>query len=459
MWNRNEQTICAVSTPHGLGGISVIRISGSQALLISKKLSKSLSKKLIFESHRTYFSEIFDVSGNKVDEGLFTYFKNEKSYTGEEVVEISCHGSPFISQQILDLLVLHGCRIADKGEFTFRAYMNGKLDLIEAESVLALIQSQNKASSRLALRQLDGFVSNKFEFLISELTWCLAHIEASIDFSEQGVESASTDVLVNRLSSISENLIKIIDSYNSGRLIRDGIKLALIGEPNVGKSSLLNLILQNNKAIVTPIAGTTRDVIDGVTLYNETQFCISDTAGLRETNNEIEIIGIERSKIEAENADVVCLVFDSTAINFKEHSSFIKLHKEKKYLIILNKVDLISESQKTLLKNYFSNENFVIFSSAKDFNCREIILSNVLKLIGDISYLDEAVISSSRQLELTRDASQKIFDSINELKLNIGTEFVTLTLKEALISLQKILGQVFDDQIIDRVFSEFCLGK
>ncbi|MEK6627806.1 MAG: tRNA uridine-5-carboxymethylaminomethyl(34) synthesis GTPase MnmE, partial [Bdellovibrionota bacterium] len=292
MWNRSEQTICAISTPQGVGGLAVIRISGVEALSVCKRISKSLNKKKVIESHRAYFSEIFSLSENssenafvnKIDEAVITYFAKGKSFTGEETVEISCHGSKFIVQQILELLISCGCRMAERGEFTYRAFMNGRLDLVQAESVLALIESQNQASAIVALRQLEGHVSKQFAELISDLTWCLAHIEASIDFSEQGIEVVDTGVLVKKLESIAEALKTLTHSYQSGKLIKDGIKVALIGEPNVGKSSLLNLLLQSDKAIVTPIAGTTRDAIEGDTLYDGVKYSISDTAGLRDTD-------------------------------------------------------------------------------------------------------------------------------------------------------------------------------
>ena len=459
MWNRNEDTICAVSTPHGFGGISVIRISGKQAILACKNISLSFNKKINIQSHRAYFSIINDELGNKIDEVIITCFTNGKSYTGEDVVEISCHGSIFITQQILELLVKSGCRIADKGEFTFRAFMNDKLDLVEAESVLGLIQSQNKASAKLALRQLDGQISVEYENLISDLTWCLAHIEAGIDFSEQGIDTVDNHHLIQKLTDLSNTLFKLLKSYESGKLIKNGIKLVLIGEPNVGKSSLLNLLVENEKAIVTPIAGTTRDIIDAEILYSGVKFSISDTAGIRETSNEIEIIGINRSKKEADKADIICFVLDSTS-NFSDKLTLYNdFYHDKKIFFIFNKSDLISDEMKALILKNFKTDFPIVFTSALIKESRDILLSEILKSIGDISFLSEAVISSSRQYENTLLSYEKVMLTINELKNNIGSEFVVQHLTDALLSLQKILGIVYDDQIIDRVFNEFCLGK
>lgn len=465
MWSRNEQTICAISTPSGVGGIAVIRVSGPRALEICKKLSKSLSKKTSVESHRAYFSEIYDLKGQKIDEAVLTYFAHGKSFTGEEVVEISCHGSPFITGQILDQLVQGGAKIAEPGEFTYRAFMNNKLDLVQAESVLSLIESRNKSAARVALRQLEGHVSKEFEVLISDLTWCLAHIEASIDFIEQGIEVVDTTELTQKLERINGALEKLIQSYESGRLIKDGIKVALLGEPNVGKSSLLNLLLQNDKAIVTAIAGTTRDVIDGEVIYDSMKYIVSDTAGLRETEDEVEIIGIDRSRKEAEKADLLCFVFDATEKDFQNSFMMASQIQNSKKIFLLNKVDMVSEErlyeiQKDISMSLgLSGAEDIIPTSAKNAESRARIFKVIQATVGNLDYADEAVISSSRQFEQAQYSFEMISKSIDELKNKTGAEFVALYLKEALMSLQKILGQVYDDQIMDRIFKEFCLGK
>lgn len=460
MLERNDQTICAISTPHGTGGISVIRVSGPEALKICRKLSKKLSKTKV-ESHRVYFSDLFDLEGNKVDEVLFSYFENGKSFTGEETLEISCHGSPYITQQILELLCKAGARTAEPGEFTFRAFMNNKLDLVQAESVLSLIESKSKAASKVALRQLDGHVSAEFENLISDLTWCLAHIEASIDFIEQGIEVVDNRVLVQKLKSISDSLQKIIHSYESGRMIRDGVRVALVGEPNVGKSSLLNLLLQADKAIVTPIAGTTRDVIDAEVLFDGIKYHLVDTAGLRETDDQVELIGIGRSRNEAAKADLVCFVIDgSSSDDVAAAIAKAEALSTDKKVFIANKADLAAPETKKKVTDTIQSAGYsVIWTSAIKPETRAQAFSSIRQEIGSLDFLNELTISSARQFEQAQYSFEMISKSLAELENNTGAEFVAMYLKESLISLQKILGQVYDDQIMDRVFKEFCLGK
>jgi len=463
MWNRNEQTICAISTPQGVGGIAVIRISGKEALAACKRLAKSLSPLKKIVPRHAYLSEIFTVidpgSDYKIDDVLITYFAEGRSFTGEEVVEISCHGSQFITQKILESLIQSGCRMANKGEFTFRAFMNGKLDLVQAESVLALIESQSQASAKIALRQLAGHVSKQFAEQISELTWCLAHIEASIDFSEQGIEVVNNNDLIKKLKNVMLNLQKIIASYKSGKIIKEGIKVALIGEPNVGKSSLLNLLLQQDRAIVTPIAGTTRDAIEGDTVFEGIKFSICDTAGLRETQDLIESIGISKSKFEASTADIVCFVLDCSEKNWTNSLMLAAEQNKTKQIFLLNKADTIEAAQRAELIKKIDSRNTLLFTSALQPETRRAVLLLIKASVGNLEYLNEAIISSARQHEQASYSLEMIANSVQELEQNIGAEFVALHLKEALVSLQKILGQVFDDQILDRIFKDFCLGK
>lgn len=462
---RNEQTICAISTAYGQGGIAVIRVSGPISLEASKKIIPKLNQKKI-ESHKAYFAEVIDTKGNKVDEVLATYFAEGKSFTGDEVVEISCHGSTYISQKILDLLIENGCFLADRGEFTFRAFMNNRIDLVQAESVLSLIESQNELSAKVALRQLDGHVSKDFDRMESELTWCLAHIEASIDFSTEGIDVVDTQVLIQKLKEIKVEVERLVDTYQAGKLLKEGVKLVLLGKPNVGKSSLLNLLVQDEKAIVTEVAGTTRDVIEAKTVFNGVQFQISDTAGLRETKDQVELIGVDRSKKEALKADVLCVVLGlDEESSWAETLALAEVIKATKTLYLVNKADLFSGVQIDEVRKKLQSivmgldPKAVLLTSHLDSGTRTRVLTGAKEIVGDLSYLDQAIISSARQFEGAQYCIQMIEKSLSELEQDIGAEFVAMYLKEALVSLQRILGRVYDDQILDRVFKEFCLGK
>ena len=459
MTERNEQTICAISTAHGIGGIAVIRVSGKEALSICTRYSPALLKKKSVESHRAYFSSFTDAKNEKIDEVVLTYFAEGKSFTGEQTVEISCHGSPFISSQILETLVGGGARIADPGEFTYRAFMNGRIDLVQAESVLALIESQSRDSAKLALRQLEGRVSEKFEAAVGDLTWCLAHIEASIDFIEQGIEVVDVSDLLKRLTAIKSSLQGILQTYESGRLLRDGARVVLVGEPNAGKSSLLNMLSMSDRAIVTPIAGTTRDVIDCEIVYGGRKLNLVDTAGLRESKDVVEVIGIDRSMKEAGKADLICLVFDAGSGDWERTLQLADQHGTSRKLAIVNKVDLFSGFDEGRLRQRLGVGVPVIAVSATDDASRPRLLDEILKSLGSIQGAESAAISTARQYEQTKEAFEMISKSVDEMAAGLGAEFVAMSLKGALISLQKILGQVYDDQIMDRVFKEFCLGK
>lgn len=463
MRDRSEQTICAISTPPGVGGIAVIRVSGSKALEITTKLASALSKKNV-KSHTAHFVKLRDFKNEIIDEAIVTFFEAGKSFTGEEVVEISCHGSEYISEKILDLLIDSGAALAEKGEFTFRAFMNNRLDLVQAESVLSLIQSQNQASARVALRQLQGAVSKKFERLESDITWCLAHIEASIDFSTEGIDVVDPRTLKEKLTLIKSQLNEIVQTYSAGRLAKDGIKAVLLGEPNVGKSSLLNLFAEDEKAIVTPIAGTTRDVINAATLYNGLKFTLSDTAGLRDSVDVVEKIGMDRSLREAEKADIVLYVLDLNQPRWDSLTAQID-NLSAPFLVLLNKSDLLNQHDQLEVRKNLQMliptlaDQDIIFTSHLDPQSRDRVLTSVKLKLGDLNFLQEAVITSARQYEMSAYALEMLETTLAELEKNMGAEFVAMYLKESLLAIQRILGHVFDDQIMDRVFKEFCLGK
>lgn len=472
--DRDQDTICAVSTPHGVGGISVIRVSGPRTLSIVSKICTFLPEHP--ESHKAYFGSLKDTnSHDEIDEVLATYFRHGKSFTGEEVIEISCHGSPVICQSILQQLVQLGARPADRGEFTYRAFMNGKLDLVQAESVLSLIESQSQQAAKLALRQLKGSVSHKLEEIENDMTWILAHAEAGIDFSTEGIKVVENDIVLSRLDKIEKGLEELVGTFKVGRLLKDGFRVVLTGLPNVGKSSLLNLFLEDERAIVTDIPGTTRDVIHGDTSFKGVKFTFLDTAGLRESVSDlVEKIGIQKSREATGESDFVFFVFDiEKGLSTEELTILDGLEPQRTY-ILANKTDRLSavpsvETVEKALKNskFFQKigdlESFlkrrVFFVSALDKKVRSRVLEDLVKEFGDLQMENTVLISNSRHLENLSRALENTRRSKAVVEDGLGEEFLAIEFKEALIAIQETLGKRFDDQIMDRVFKEFCIGK
>jgi tRNA modification GTPase len=455
-----------------VGGISVIRISGPRTFEIVSKLCRFLPAHP--ESHKVYFGNLKD-GGNEIDEVLVTFFQNGRSFTGEEVIEISCHGSPLICQNILNSLVQLGARPADRGEFTYRAFMNGKLDLVQAESVLALIESQSQQAAKLALRQLKGQLSNKLEEVEDDMTWILAHAEASIDFSTEGIDVVDNSVVQVRLKKIEATLKDLVGTFKVGRLLKDGFRVVLTGLPNVGKSSLLNLFLEDERAIVTDIPGTTRDVIHGDTSYEGVKFTFVDTAGLRdEATDLVERIGIQKSYEAQNESDVVFFVFDIEKGMGAEETQILESLDPQKTFILANKIDRIGGSKPLeSVEKAINNSKFfqkiadpqafftrrVFFVSALDKKVRSSVLQELVQEFADMQVENTVLISNARHYENLVRALENTQRSQTLVDQGMGSEFLALELKESLIAIHETLGKRFDDQIMDRVFKEFCIGK
>ncbi len=472
--DRDQDTICAVSTPYGVGGISVIRVSGSRALTIVRKIGVFLPESP--ESHKAYFGLLKTPENHEpIDEVLATYFKHGKSFTGEEVIEISCHGSPHLCQNIMNILVLMGARPADRGEFTYRAFMNGNMDLVQAESVLALIESQTQQSSRLALRQLKGDLSSQLESVENDLTWILARAEVGIDFSTEDIQVVDQSEVLLRLNRTAVLLEDLISSFKVGRILKDGFKVVLAGLPNVGKSSLLNVFLEDQRAIVTDIAGTTRDVIHGDTTYDGFKFTFLDTAGLRsDASDLVEKIGIERSYEAQSDADLILFVFDAEKGFSTEELTILDTLEPLKVLVIFNKIDRVSKSfgmkevgqalweskffQKLSLSGLPLERRF-FFVSAIDKKTRALVLKELVRDFVHLKTENSVLLSNARHFENLSRAAENVRAAKSLVHNGAGDEFLAIELKEALIVVHETLGKRFDDQVMDRVFREFCIGK
>ncbi len=470
--DRDKDTICAVATPFGRGGISVIRISGDRALAIARALCPFMPEDV--ESHRVYYGLLIEKGTNlEIDEVMATFFAKGRSFTGENSVEVSCHGNPIICERILQNLTAEGARLADRGEFTYRAFINGRIDLVQAESVLSLIESQTKESSKVALQQLKGDLSKTLENMESEVTWCLAHIEAGIDFSAEGIDVVDHSVLQKKLVLSSRALQELVESYQYGRLLKDGIRVALVGRPNVGKSSLLNALVEDDRAIVTDIPGTTRDVVSAETIFKEHKFSLLDTAGLRrDSQDAVEKIGIEKTKATIQGADFLLFVLEAQRPLDSEELEIFESLDLKQTLILVNKSDLAQGQGLQAIEPLRKCKNFkelsdpvgflnshVLQVSSFDKKTRAQILEKLLKKIKSQDIENPVLLVQARHFESLSQALKLITTSLEILKTGAGSEFLALDLKQSLMALQEVLGKRFDDQIMDRVFKEFCIGK
>ena len=455
----NQETIVALATPNGLGAISVIRISGLNAISITEKLFKPKGNKKLSnqKSHTVHLGHLIR-NGHELDEVLVTLFKGPHSYTGENTIEISCHGSTYIQQEIIDLFIENGIRVANPGEFTLRAFINGKMDLNQAEAVADLITSENEGSHKLAMEQMKNGFSNDLKKLRAELLHFSSMIELELDFSQEDVEFAERSEFKKLTIKIQSELEKLIDSFKSGNVLKNGISVAIAGKPNAGKSSLLNTLLNEDKAIVSDIPGTTRDSIEDSLVIDGINFRFTDTAGLRETKDVIESKGIEKTKEKINNAKILIYLFDSNDTNFKEINSDIQSFKREDLSILLvrNKVDL---------KN--SNQNLI--NELEKFEIIEISANNAesvtllkKRLINEINILNpytDTVISNSRHYEALMNALKAIEEVNNGLKSDISGDLLSVDIRKSIEHLAEITGEITNDDVLGNIFANFCIGK
>ena len=453
----SHDPICALATANGMGAIAVIRVSGKNSKhLVSKAFSKDLSA---LPSHSVHLGWMRSASGERLDEVLATLFDNGKSFTGEESVELACHGSPYIQQLLLQRLVEVGCRLAEPGEFTKRAFLNGRLDLSQAEAVADLIAAQSKQAHQVALQQLRGRFSSELQQLREQLINFAALIELELDFAEEDVEFAERSALKNLVSDVLQMVQRLAASFELGNAIKNGVPVAIVGAPNTGKSTLLNQLLGEERAIVSNIAGTTRDVIEEVLNIEGIQFRLIDTAGIRETTETIEALGIERSQQKIEQAKIIlCLADSGDASNLQETTEWVQslktLHPDKNILLILNKADL-----KTIV-NLNNQEEVLQISALTGEGILELKNKLVQLTLGDFSIQDETIVSNARHhaaLQLTAAALKRAQAGLDG---QTTVDFIAMDIREAMRQLGHITGQIdIDTDILGTIFSKFCIGK
>ncbi len=467
---QQNDTITALATASGAGAVAIIRVSGSKAFEIVANLFKAKSGKSILSqnSHTIHFGHIID--GKKIlDEVLISLFKNPRSYTGEDVVEINCHGSSYIQQEILQLLLRRGCRLAEAGEFTLRAFLNGKMDLSQAEAVADLIASDSEAAHQVAIQQMRGGFSNEIKFLRDQLLNFASLLELELDFAEEDVEFADRTEFIKLLGKIEITLKRLIDSFAIGNVIKQGIPVAIVGAPNAGKSTLLNALLNEDRAIVSDIAGTTRDTIEDDISIGGLRFRFIDTAGIRETSDTIESIGIEKTFEKINQAQVVLFLVDSyqssviSSSEFKVEVEQIKnKYPLKPLVIVLNKVDQLQEDQLDNIKKELSTvENISLIAlSAKEKTGIPELTDQLLSFVNSGQLRnDETIVTNSRHYDSLIKSLEEIQKVQHGMQMGLSGDLMAIDLREGLYHLGNITGEVTNDELLGNIFSSFCIGK
>lgn len=460
----NSETICSIATPNGTGAIAIIRISGEKSFEAAKKISfsKKLSKAL--EGHLNRGLEFVQIKDENdiIDECLLAWYRSPHSYTGEDSVEIYCHGSYYIQKTILELLLKHDIRLAKAGEFTMRAFANGKMDLLQAEAVADIIASNTQAAHNVAMNQMRGGFSSDLQKLRTQLIDFSALIELELDFSEEDIEFADRTQMTNVLKNIKSELLKLKESFSLGNVIKNGIPVAIVGKPNVGKSTLLNALLNEERAIVSNIPGTTRDALEDVVIMNGISFRFIDTAGLRKTDDTIENLGIDITYKKIEQADIVLYIVDINETSFDEISEELSDFRQnisnpnKKFIVIANKIDLLNQTPSHFKD--FVNIETIFMSAKRKENIQELkdILVNSAKM--DINS-ENTVLTNIRHFESLQKAEQAIENIFEAFKNKIPTDLIAIDVKDCLYHIGSITGEVTSNDVLDAIFSRFCIGK
>ena len=449
-----DDTIAAISTAQGVGAISIVRVSGPDSINIVNKLfkGKDLSK---VDTHTIHYGYIVN-NDEIIDEVLVSVMKSPKTFTREDIVEINSHGGIAPTNKILELLLLNGARLAEPGEFTKRAFINGRIDLVEADGIMNIISSKSDKARKLSINQISGKVSNLIKDLRKDIVEIISNIEVNIDYPEyDDIEVITNEKLLPKLLNIKEKLIKTIKKSEDSKIINQGIKVGIIGRPNVGKSSLLNSLLEEEKAIVTDIEGTTRDIVEGTINLNGIILNITDTAGIRETTNIVEKLGVEKSKEIINKSDLIIMILNNNELLTKEDIKLLELIKDKKHIIVSNKIDLDSKLDYTKLPKDIIKISIINNEGIEELKERIIKLFN----LGELQTEDLTYLSDARSISLLKKALKKIEESINSINNNEPIDIVELNIKNAWELLGEIIGETYTDELLDDLFSRFCLGK
>ena len=450
-----NDTIAAISTTLGVGAISIIRVSGNDAIKIVNKIFKGKNLEKV-KTHTINYGHIVD-KDEIIDEVLVSVMKSPKTFTTEDVVEINCHGGISTTNKVLELVLNNGARLAEPGEFTKRAFLNGRIDLTQAESIMDLINSKNESKRKVAIKGLNGYVSNIIRNLRQEILELLASIEVNIDYPEyEDAIVMTNDIVKPKITEIKEKLTKIINEAENGKILTSGIKTIIIGKPNVGKSSILNRLLDEEKAIVTDIEGTTRDTVEGSITINGVSLNIIDTAGIRETEDIVEKIGVEKSLSLINEADLIVIVLNNNEELTEEDKKILTACKDKKVIVVINKSDL--ERKINLDDIKYQN---IVYTNTIDLNGINSLKEKIVELfnLNELEQQDYTYLSNVRQISLAKDAYQILEEVDNGIKNEVPVDMIEIDIKRAWEKLGEIIGETYTEELIDQLFSQFCLGK
>ena len=458
-----NDTICAISTPAGRGGIAVIRVSGPQAVSIADKIWAG-TRLVGVRSHTVHLGTIKNSDGSPLDQGVATVFRAPRSFTGEDVVELSVHGSTFIQQQLVDTLIEQGCRIAEPGEFTRRAFANKRLDLAEAEAVADIIASSSRAAHRLAISQLQGHFSSNIDSLRERLITLASLLELELDFSEEDVTFAERNQLHDLSLEIRATINKLASTFRSGQALLQGIPVAIVGRPNAGKSSLLNALLDSDRAIVSDIPGTTRDTIEDTIDINGTIFRFIDTAGLHSTDDPIETLGIQRALKRASQAHIIILLVTPDDENLQELNELILSEKQSftHIILALNKTDRIENAVialENVAKHISCADQNIAISARTGFNIDRLRTTIAAVATGDLPSDESMIVTNARHYQALSDASQALSELLDGLDFGLTPDLLAQHLRQAINSLASITGQISSSTILESIFKNFCIGK